>query len=78
MHECHFRSGLDRFVWLFGMAFALHLKDFQSWCERLDALPMARRLPVLAGITLVVSIVWGAWMVFLMATTPSFRSHHSY
>ena len=36
MHEFHFRSGLDRFIWIVGMVFALHYEDAAAFLEKLD------------------------------------------
>merc|ERR1712232_320459 len=75
MHEWHFRSGLDRFIWLFGMAFALHLKNFQSWCETLDALPLARRSAIISGILFVVAVIATAWW-YLFFSREKFSYNH--
>lgn len=44
MHEWHFRSGLDRYVWIFGMIFALHIDDLNTWLERIGSLKPMRRV----------------------------------
>mmetsp|Transcript_103054 Transcript_103054/g.204578 ORF Transcript_103054/g.204578 Transcript_103054/m.204578 type:complete len:586 (+) Transcript_103054:131-1888(+) len=61
MHEWHFRSGLDRFVWIFGMIFALHIDDLNTWLERVGSLkPMRQFIAYLAigGLALLAGAIW--------------------
>merc|ERR1719420_97510 len=39
MHEWHFRSGLDRFIWIIGMVFALVVPYFTQLFEWLQGQP---------------------------------------
>merc|ERR1719271_2320537 len=43
MHEWHFRSGLDRFIWIFGMVFALFMPYFTQLIDWLQAQPGMKR-----------------------------------
>merc|ERR1712217_398606 len=44
MHEWHFRSGLDRFIWIVGMIYAMHFVYYNSFIERLEEMPFSRRV----------------------------------
>mmetsp|Transcript_97475 Transcript_97475/g.170071 ORF Transcript_97475/g.170071 Transcript_97475/m.170071 type:complete len:611 (-) Transcript_97475:48-1880(-) len=61
MHEWHFRSGLDRFIWIVGMAFALHYQKFEALFDRLQALtPLENVLwsCLVVSPVLLVAVIW--------------------
>ncbi|CAE8723932.1 unnamed protein product [Polarella glacialis] len=77
MHEWHFRSGLDRFVWIIGMVFALHVPDFEKLFEWLQSLPQPKRATTQAGIAagaLSVGFVW-CYFVFFLEKRAYNRAH---
>eukprot|EP00930_Biecheleria_cincta_P044594 TRINITY_DN3068_c0_g2_i1.p1 TRINITY_DN3068_c0_g2~~TRINITY_DN3068_c0_g2_i1.p1 ORF type:complete len:582 (-),score=68.55 TRINITY_DN3068_c0_g2_i1:117-1862(-) len=66
MHEWHFRSGLDRFIWIVGMVFALHFPDADAAIAHLTDMAGNRRLSiqiVLASLALLAGAAW-AQLVF--------------
>jgi hypothetical protein len=68
MHEWHFRSGLDRFIWIFGMIFALNVPYFNQLIDWLMTKADSARhtwTAIVFGIVLVPSGVW-VYYVFLL------------
>jgi len=65
MHEWHFRSGLDRFIWIIGMLFAFHINDVQGWLEWLEAQSGPKRMVSYALLALAVAIIAGLWWYFV-------------
>jgi len=68
MHEWHFRSGLDRFIWVIGMVFALAYPYFTQLIEWLQGMDNTRRYAWTAAIGIVVMIPFSIWVnyVFLL------------
>jgi len=68
MHEWFFRSGLDRFIWIVGMLFAMWVPSFVQLFERLDAKPALERISQSCGLGIVVLIPFGIWVhqVFML------------
>ncbi|CAM6108319.1 unnamed protein product [Calypogeia fissa] len=61
LHEWHFRAGLDRYIWIFGMLYAYFHPMVERWLEKLEELEYRVRLAVKAviiSITLAVGYLW--------------------
>merc|ERR1712194_576760 len=67
MHEFHFRSGLDRFIWLLGMVYALHFPDFEAYLEGLEQKKPLTRAGWNAMLLAVCLLAMGAWMFFVFS-----------
>jgi hypothetical protein len=79
LHEWHFRSGLDRFIWIAGMVCAMHFVYFDSFIEWLETKSFGSRLVwqvALALVLLVVVLGWGH--VFFMREKFAYNAVHPY
>mmetsp|Transcript_113304 Transcript_113304/g.360172 ORF Transcript_113304/g.360172 Transcript_113304/m.360172 type:complete len:579 (-) Transcript_113304:85-1821(-) len=62
LHEWHFRSGLDRFIWIVGMVYAFEVGRFEAFMQRLDGIAsLAKRYAARAGVALLALAVGGLW-----------------
>ena len=64
MHEWHFRSGLDRFVWVIGMVMAMHFPDFEALLTRVGQMDLGQRLLCNAGLLGAAAAVGAAWWLY--------------
>jgi len=67
MHEFHFRSGLDRFIWILGMVYALHFPDFEAFWERLEQKKPLHRAAWNAILVAACFLALGAWAFFVFS-----------
>lgn len=63
MHEWFFRSGLDRFIWIYGMLCAMLHAPASAVLIWIDNLPIVRRLAM--RITIVTTTLVCSWIYFL-------------
>mmetsp|Transcript_71353 Transcript_71353/g.202403 ORF Transcript_71353/g.202403 Transcript_71353/m.202403 type:complete len:594 (-) Transcript_71353:41-1822(-) len=77
MHEWHFRSGLDRFIWIVGIVSALHMEDVQAWIDWVEALPLAKRISYKALATAPLAIASVCWWhyVFMLGKRDYNKLH---
>ena len=61
LHEWFFRSGLDRYVWIYGMACAYCHPTCERWLEQLHTMRGHKRLASKAAVLGVVAGVGGLW-----------------
>ncbi|XP_023548235.1 protein REDUCED WALL ACETYLATION 2-like isoform X1 [Cucurbita pepo subsp. pepo] len=79
MYEWHFRTGLDRYIWILGMVYAYYYPTIEKWIEKLDEAKLKRR--ILIKTTIVVTSATAAYLWFeyvFKLDSLTYNQYHPY
>ncbi|XP_073307720.1 protein REDUCED WALL ACETYLATION 3-like isoform X1 [Primulina huaijiensis] len=79
LREWHFRSGLDRYIWIIGMIYAYYHPMVERWMEKLEEAETKRKI-FIKSIVVIISLTIGyLWVEFIYKLPKmTYNKYHPY
>ncbi|XP_038722922.1 protein REDUCED WALL ACETYLATION 2 isoform X2 [Tripterygium wilfordii] len=79
LHEWHFRSGLDRYIWIIGMVYAYYHPTVERWMEKVEEMDLKSRISLKTAVVLISLAMGYLWFEYIYKLDRvTYNKYHPY